>query len=329
MKQLWTCALEGADRLVPVTGGVAVSTHRDVIGLDLDGGERWRFATQRLPGNLTTLGDHVVCSLYARNTPAIVVAVDGGGKEAWRFDRRWGLAAAGLSADAGEILLCGHDFTAAATASCVVLDGSTGRMVAEFAAPSRSSPWFAGPWCVAQIGDGERGLVRTDRRGNGSTVVTATSHVPVATTAELAIIDTYGYESPSSLIALTLATGEEFWRARGGSNIRLEIDDGRVVYVEADGGAHRPAVRALATGESIWRGDPVPPPSSDDDAYTCHVGPAGLVCYSRTHVSFFSFAGAAPVLQRELRRDSARGSRFVGSTYYEVTYLGVTAWELA
>ncbi|HSN24741.1 MAG TPA: hypothetical protein VLT45_00600 [Kofleriaceae bacterium] len=319
---LWTFPL-APDALEVIDGSIVIVNEHSVIGLDDDGVERWRQEYVRKPYHLVACGRGVAADLPDRAAPTEIVGIGLDGAERWRYQRRWTLLFGGLAGDARGLIAYGQDF--ATTKNQWVALEPDGAVTLDITPPVESAPRPAGPWLVASIGDGEKGVLRTDRAGAGARTITTLAHDVMQPTDDSVLLNTTSSASPE-LVAIDLATGRERWRASGGNNLEIATDASRAAWVGAD---RRPVVHEVASGRRLWVGDPLPAIGSSD-GYACKLGPDALVCYcGHRHVVYHALGGVAPLETRAWDRDDPSASRFADRRFLESSFHGLICWELA
>lgn len=327
MRELWKVEVEGLDKMAALDDGFVLSTPTSVCAFDSTGSQLWHYPCRLPPRQLVAASGQVVVAMSGRGTPSDIVGLNGTtGRESWRYRRTWGLIHESLSADAGEVIISGQDFGVGADPQrWVVLDLKRGVVLADVRPPERAGrARFAGKACLAQIDDGEGGLLRTDRRGSGPTVITETPHIAFASAGEMVVLDTSEVHPRGEVVAVDME-GSERWRGTSGVNIGMGVEGGRVAYVDGD---RRPTVVEVATGRELWRGAPLPP-IDPDNGFRCLLERRALVCYGGSrHVSVYSLPAGAPIVHRELDRDDAHASFVAGPRYYAVAHDRVAVWEV-
>ncbi len=317
MRVAWTSNQPGAELLV-VENTILVRDDKDVVGLDDHGVERWRHAFDRRPYHFTRCGSGVTVTLPDRWAATQIVTLDLEGKQRWRYDREWGLLFRGIDGDARGVVLHGQDFGGEGVNNhWVGLDAETGAVTFERAPPVNASPECAGAWLHAPINDGTEGILRTDRDGSHPITLTTLDYWAAVANDEVLVVDT-----GTDVIAIELATCRERWRAPGGRNLEIAIDNRRAAWV--DGSGH-PVVYELATGKQMWRGAAMPPLRSETD-YRCKLGPHALVCYGGfSTTAYYSLASATPLHATDERGDGA----FFGEYFLDLSGDHLVCLELA
>ena len=320
MKVLWTSPHLAAE-LIVIDATIAIIENDDVVGIDATGAERWRRTFARTPRHLTRCGSGVAFPLAQRGAPTQIMALDLDGNDRWRFDRPWTLLFDGIDGDDRGLVLFGQDVSASVN-HWIGLDATTGVVAFDATPPPvHGAPKLAGAWLHAPIADGTEGELRADRDGTHPMTLTPLDHMASASNRELLLIEIRPETAASEVVAIEVATGRERWRAPGGHNLEIALDDRRAAWVERE----TPVVYDLATGTSVWRGATLPPTSPNDD-YRCTLGPGAVVCHvGFTSVVYYSLAAEAPLRMVDRSSDG----RFLGAHFVESGDDAITCWELA
>ncbi len=316
MTVVWTSE-HPAGELVVVEDTLLIREGDDLVALDALGHQRWRRSFERPVYDLTRCGRGISITLPDRRAPTQIVTLDLHGKEQWRYDRAWGLLFRGIDGDDRGLVLHGQDFGEGVHNHWVGLDAETGAVTFERTPPVNAAPECAGAWLHAPINDGTEGILRTDRDGSHPITLTTLDYSAAVANDEVLVVDT-----GTDVIAIELATCRERWRAPGGRNLEIAIDNRRAAWV--DGSGH-PVVYELATGKQMWRGAAMPPLRSETD-YRCKLGPHALVCYGGfSTTAYYSLASATPLHATDERGDGA----FFGEYFLDLSGDHLVCLELA
>ena len=271
--------------------------------------------------HLTRCGNGVSFTLASRSTPTQVVTLDLEGIERWHYDRAWGLHFEGIVGDARGLVLYGQDSGTDVSDHWVGLAADTGACVFEKRPPVDAAPKIAGEWLYAPLAEGTEGVLRTKRDGSHPEKITKLAYIASAANREVLLLNTPGVVGVTEVVAIELASGRERWRAPGGNNLEIAIDDQRAAWVQGDG---CPVVYDLATGARLWQGS-VMPPLPGRSGYRSRLGSHALACYCGfTSVVYYAIAATSP-----LRTAKADGEgAFLGDSFVEPGEASLTCWEL-
>jgi len=323
MKALWS--IPGPpNEMLAVDDTLITADAGTIVAFDHDGKERWSREFPSVVRDLTRCGHGVAFTQKAhRNAAEAVQAVDLAGKDLWRYERAWGLLFNGITGDDHGVVLYGQDDGPGVRNRWVGIDAVSGAVTFDVSPATNVGATLAGEWMIASLGDGDGsdGVVRTTRNGAEPTTLTKLAHLAFATNGVVVLL-----RAADETVAIELATGRERWRAPGGDNFEIAIDNGRAAWVDAPRHSAEPVVYDLASGSALWRGAPVPPPPrTRGEGYRCKLADHALVCYSGfAAVTFFALSSADP-LRSGPRADEGL---FLGARFIEPSADLISCWEV-
>ena len=150
--------------MVVIDDQIVIARKEVMVGLDADNGrERWERSYERQPHHLTRCGHGVAFALASRRAATQIAVLDLDGRDAWRYDRNWGLHFQGIVGDAQGLVLNGQDYGPVADDHWVGLDGATGSVVFDIKPLTDTSLTIAGRWLLADIDEAatRRGVTRS------------------------------------------------------------------------------------------------------------------------------------------------------------------------